>query len=82
MVAGEEVQAVRLGGTEIGAATSSPACGGSVANADAKRRRATMGEGSGDVLLLERAKRGVGAGDRLRNRWLTVLRTPIVARYA
>jgi len=41
-----------------------------------------MGEVSGDGLLLERTKRGVGAGVRLRDRSLTVLRTPIVARYA
>jgi hypothetical protein len=41
-----------------------------------------MGEVSGDALLLERTKRSVEVGVRLRNRWLTVLRTPIVARYA
>jgi hypothetical protein len=41
-----------------------------------------MGEGSGDALLLERTKRSVEVGDRLRNLWRTVFRTPIVARYA
>jgi len=41
-----------------------------------------MGEGSGDGLLLERTKRSVDVGDRLRDRWRTVFRTPIVARYA
>jgi hypothetical protein len=39
-----------------------------------------MGEVSGDALLLERAKRGVDVGFRLRNRWRTVFRTPIDPR--
>jgi hypothetical protein len=41
-----------------------------------------MGEVSGDGLLLERIKRSVDVGVRLRNLWRTVFRAPIVARYA
>jgi hypothetical protein len=41
-----------------------------------------MGEVSGDARLPDRTKRGVDVGGRLRNRRRTVIRTPIVARYA
>jgi hypothetical protein len=44
-----------------------PRDGGSVANADAERRRATMGEVSIEALRLSRTKRGVDVGDRLRD---------------
>jgi len=41
-----------------------------------------MGEVSRDARLPDRTKRSLAIGVRLRDRWFTVFRTPIVARYA